>query len=70
MVAAERATAPPPRSARMPLRRLTAAMPRMSSPSRAPAQLLPDQARTTRMQYGETRALLTAVPSGRIVDEE
>ncbi|MFF2409590.1 hypothetical protein [Streptomyces sp. NPDC058092] len=42
----------------------------MSSPPRAPAQLLPDQARTTRMQYGKTHAQRIAVPPGRIVDEE
>lgn len=69
MVAATRVTAPPLRSARMPLRLLTAAMPRISSPPRAPAQLLPDQARTTRIQHGETNAQLIAVPPGRIVDE-
>ncbi|MCX4736574.1 hypothetical protein [Streptomyces sp. NBC_01363] len=37
---------------------------------RAPAQLRPDQVRTTRMQYVETHAQLIAVPSGRVVDEE
>lgn len=61
----------------MSLHVLTAAMPRMSSPPRAPAQFLPDQARTTRVQYGEPHAQFIAcrragsrAPPGRIVDKE
>lgn len=63
MVAATRVTAPPLRSAHMSLRLLTAAMPRISSPPRAPAQLFPDQARTTRIQYG--RRMRSSSPSRR-----
>ncbi|MFF9072492.1 hypothetical protein ACF1A9_09250 [Streptomyces sp. NPDC014872] len=39
-------------------------------PPRTPAQLLPDQERTTRMQHGETHAQLIAVPPGRTPGKE
>ncbi|MFF9349258.1 IPT/TIG domain-containing protein [Streptomyces sp. NPDC014734] len=46
------------------------ARPGAPSPPHNPAQLLPDQERTTRMRHGETHAQLIAVPPGRILGEE